>query len=46
MKTLYLNQTYYINKILKNLYIQSDKHKVINISLNKYNVLYLVNLTD
>ncbi len=39
MKTLHLNQIHYINKILKNLYMQSDKHRVISISLNKYNIL-------
>ncbi len=46
MRTVCLNQTHYINKILKNLYMQSDKHRVINISFNKYNVFSFVNLTD
>ena len=46
MRTLCLNQTHYINKILKNLYMQFNKHKVISILLNKYNVLCLVSLTD
>jgi len=26
--------------------MQSDKHRVISISLNKYDVLYLADLTD
>ena len=46
MRTLYLNQTHYVNKILKNLYMQSDKYRVISISFNKYNVFYFVSLTD
>ncbi len=46
MRTLCLNQTHYVNKILKNLYIQFNKHRVINISFNKYNVLHSVSLTD
>ncbi len=46
MRTLCLNQTHYVNKILKNLHMQLDKHKVISILLNKYNALYFVNLTD
>ena len=46
MRTLYLNQIHYINKILKNLYMQFNKHRVISILLNKYNVFCFVNLTD
>jgi len=46
MRILHLNQTHYVNKILKNLYMQSDKHRVISISLNKYDVFHSVNLTD
>ncbi len=46
MRTLYLNQIHYINKILKNLHMQSDKHRVISILFNKYNALYFVSLTD
>ena len=46
MRTLCLNQTHYMNKILKNLHMQSDKHRVISILLNEYDVLYLINLTD
>ncbi len=46
MRILHLNQTHYINKILKNLYMQSNKHRVINILLNKYDVFCLINLTD
>jgi len=46
MRTLCLNQTHYINKILKNLHMQSDKHRVISISFNEYDVLYLIDLTD
>ncbi len=46
MRILHLNQTHYVNKILKNLYMQFNKHRVISISLNKYDVLYLINLTD
>jgi len=46
MRTLCLNQTHYMNKILKNLYMQSDKHRVISISLNKYNVFCSVSLTN
>ncbi len=46
MRTLHLNQTHYINKILKNLYMQSDKHRVISISFNKYDIFCFVNLTD
>ncbi len=46
MRTLHLNQIHYVNKILKNLYMQSDKHKVISILLNKYNALYFISLTD
>ena len=46
MRTLHLNQTHYINKILKNLYMQFNKYKVISISFNKYNILYLIDLTD
>ncbi len=46
MRTLHLNQTHYINKILKNLYMQFNKHKIINILLNKYNALHSVSLTD
>ncbi len=46
MRILCLNQTHYVNKILKNLYMQSNKHKVISILLNEYNVLYSADLTD
>ncbi len=46
MRILYLNQTHYVNKILKNLYIQFNKHRVISISLNKYDAFYFINLTD
>ncbi len=46
MRTLHLNQTHYINKILKNLYMQSNKHRVISISFNEYNVFYFIDLTD
>jgi len=46
MKTLCLNQTHYVNKILKNLHMQSDKHRVISISLNEYDVFCSVSLTD
>ncbi len=46
MRTLYLNQIHYINKILKNLYMQFNKHRVISISFNEYDILYFVDLTD
>jgi len=46
MRTLHLNQTHYINKILKNLHMQSDKHRVISISFNEYDILYLADLTN
>ncbi len=46
MRTLHLNQTYYVNKILKNLYMQSDKYRVISILLNRYGVFYFADLTD
>ncbi len=46
MRTLYLNQTHYINKILKNLYMQSDKYRVINILFNEYNIFCFADLTD
>ncbi len=46
MRTLHLNQTHYVNKILKNLYMQFNKHKVINISFNEYNAFYFVDLID
>ncbi len=46
MRTLHLNQTHYINKILKNLYMKFNKYKIINILLNKYNALHSVSLTD
>ena len=46
MRILHLNQTHYINKILKNLYMQFNKYKVISILLNKYDVFCLVSLTD
>ncbi len=46
MRTLCLNQTHYVNKILKNLHMQSDKYRVISISFNEYNVFCLINLTD
>ncbi len=46
MRTLHLNQTHYVNKILKNLYMQFNKHRVINILLNKYHIFCLVSLTD
>jgi len=46
MRTLHLDQTYYVNKILKNLYIQFNKHRIISILFNKYNILYSVDLID
>jgi len=46
MRTLHLNQIHYINKILKNFHMQSDKHRVISILFNKYNVFCSVDLTD
>ncbi len=46
MRTLCLNQTHYVNKILKNLYMQFNKYRIISISFNEYNVLYSVDLTD
>jgi len=46
MRILCLNQTHYVNKILKNLHMQSDKHRVISILFNKYDALCSVNLTD
>jgi len=45
-RTLHLNQIHYVNKILKNLYIQFNKHRAIIISLNKYDVLCSVHLND
>ncbi len=46
MRILHLNQTHYINKILKNLYMQFNKHRVISILFNKYDAFCFVNLTD
>ncbi len=46
MRTLYLNQIHYVNKILKNLHMQSNKHRAISILLNEYNAFCFVNLTD
>ncbi len=46
MRILHLNQTHYINKILKNLYMQLSKYRVISISFNEYDALYFVDLTD
>jgi len=46
MRTLHLNQTHYMNKILKNLYMQFNKHRVISISFNKYDIFCLISLTD
>ncbi len=46
MRTLHLNQTHYINKILKNLHMQSDKHRVISILFNKYDNLCFADSTD
>ncbi len=46
MRTLHLNQTHYINKILKNFYMQFNKHKVISILLNKYDILCFADSTD
>jgi len=46
MRTLCLNQTHYINKILKNLHMQPNKHRVISISFNEYDILCLADLTD
>ena len=45
-RTLHLNQTHYINKVLKNLHIWSNKHKITAILLNKYDVLCSADLTD
>ncbi len=46
MRILCLNQTHYINKILKNLYMQFNKHRVISILFNEYNAFCLADLTD
>ncbi len=46
MRILCLNQTHYVNKILKNLYMQFNKYRVISILLNEYDVFYFVDLTD
>ncbi len=46
MRTLCLNQIHYVNKVLKNLHMWPDKHRVISISLNRYDVLHLADLTD
>ncbi len=46
MRILYLNQTHYVNKILKNLYMQFNKHRVISISFNEYDILCFADLTD
>ncbi len=46
MRTLHLNQIHYINKILKNLHMQFNKHRVISILFNKYDAFCLADLTD
>ncbi len=46
MRTLCLNQIHYVNKILKDLYIQFNKYRVISISFNKYDILCLADLTN
>ncbi len=46
MRILHLNQTHYVNKILRNLYMQFNKYRVISISFNKYNAFCFVSLID
>jgi len=46
MRTLHLNQTHYMDKVLKNLHMQPDKHRATSISLNKYDALHLTGPTD
>ncbi len=46
MRTLCLNQTHYVNKILKNLYLQFNKYRIISILLNEYDAFCFADLTD
>ena len=45
-KTLHMNQSHYVNKILRNIHIWSDKHKHTKISLNEYDVLCLTDFNN
>ena len=45
-QTLCLNQIHYMNKVLRNLHMHSDKHKITKISLNRYDALWSADLTD
>lgn len=45
-RTLHMNQTYYVDKILWDLHIRLNKHKYTEISLNEYDALHPVNLNN
>jgi len=38
-KTLCLDQSYYLNEIFDKLYIFVDKHNLVKLSINNYNLL-------
>ena len=38
-QTLHMNQTHYVKKMLQDFYMETDKHKCTEISLNRYDAL-------
>ena len=45
-QTLHMNQNHYINKILRDIHMQADKHRHTEISLNEYDTLCFADLND
>jgi len=45
-KTLYLNQSYYINEVLNKLQISISKSNSTKLSINKYDSLRFIKLKD
>ena len=45
-QTLHMNQIHYVEKMLQDLHMRTDKHKCTEISLNEYNTLHSSGLND
>ena len=46
IKTLCLDQSYYLNKILDKLYIFVNKHSLVKLPINDYNLLQFAESSD
>jgi len=43
---LRINQTHYLHDVLERLNMRQDKHKITNLSMNKYNAFHSAKFED